>query len=133
MYHLIFKNGEIKDINDGQGQLLLKDWVNGKEKFILDSSLRSFNSVSDIKPVLSDDGEYQKLPEIKLAPWTKEKKIKALKSMREGFLRGVSDNKNLKPNQLEMLENMNRLVFKAERAETTQSPITSFKAIYGGV
>lgn len=133
MYHLIFKNGEIKDINDGQGQLLLKDWINGKDKFILDSSLRAFSSVSDIKPVLSDDGEYQKLPEIKLTPWTKEKKLNALRSMREGFLKGVSDRGSLKPNQSKMLENMDRLIFKAERAETTQKPITSFQEVYGGV
>lgn len=130
MYNLTFKNGKIEELSDKEAEILLQMMVLGKEKFLFKKSLYSFSSVSDIKPVKEDYPALPPAPPLSL--WTKEKKLKALRSIREGFLKGVSDRNNLKPNQQIMLSNMDRLIKRAEEAPTMQSPI-NFKEIYGGI
>ena len=132
MYQLTFKNGEIKDISDEQGKILLQAFCLGKEKFIFEKTLRNFSSVLDIKPAKNEDSNYPKLPMQVMTNWTKEKKLKVLRSMREGFLRGVADANNLTPGQSKMLENMDRLILKAENISITQIT-TPFTAVYGGI
>jgi len=119
MYNLIFKNGEIADINDNQALSLLNDWTNGKEKFILNGSLRGFSSVSDIKPVRED--KYEKLPEVKTT-WTKNKRLNALRSMRSGFLRGISNPNNPTTFQKQFIKNIDERIAETEKSSQETYP-----------
>jgi len=42
MYAIVFKNREIKEVNDNQAIQLLKDWTDGKDKFIFKGGLIVF-------------------------------------------------------------------------------------------
>ena len=129
---MTFKNGRIEELKDEEADILLQMMALGKEKFLFNKAIYSFSAILDIKPIHIASGLYPALPEIKMKPWDKERKLRALKSMREGFLKGVSDANNLTASQTEMLKNMDRLVLRAENIKITQ--ITSpFTAVYGGI
>jgi hypothetical protein len=126
MYQVIFKNKEIKEINDAQGISLLNDWSNGKDKFILGGALVNFSFVADIRPVKSEESNYPQLPEYKATPWTKNKRLNALRQIREGFLRGVSNAKNLSQFQQLFVENIDKRIDETIKAKQEKfAPITT--------
>ena len=130
-YRILFNDQKSKDINEEEYCLFLKSV---SSRFVkIGNDIINYSNVARVEPIKNSESEYPKLPEPVMTTWTKGKKVRALKSMREGFLRGVSDANNLTANQSSMLDNMDKLILKAESILTNQQPITSFKEVFGGV
>lgn len=139
-YIITFNKQKYKITSDQE--IMLRGVANGTRVRIGETSINT-SSISEIVPVEDWKDEEKKtflpydyakdiLKEPLMTSWTKSKKVNALKSMREGFLRGVKDANNLTPNQRVMLENMDRLILKAEKISITQIT-TPFTAVYGGI
>lgn len=129
MYRIIYKNGEITEISDKQAEMLLKNWSNGAEKFMHKGKLRCFNSINDISPVVEE--EYKQLPVPKKEKWSKNKRLNGLKSLKEGFLRGVSDKNKLTDFQTAFILGIDRAITECDKSNQKEfEPITSVKEIY---
>lgn len=128
MYAIVFKNREIKEVNDNQAIQLLKDWTDGKDKFIFKGGLISFSSVADIKPI-STPAEYAN-PAITSpkVSYSKQKHLKHLNQIKQGFLygydvggvhfKGVLDRRTeLLSGQAVMVANMDRIIKTVEKSD----------------
>ena len=119
MYNIIFKSGEIEEINNESAVKILQAFSSGKEKILLNNKLRDFRGILDIKPVFNDC--YQKLPEVKTT-WTRNKKLNALRSMRAGFLRGISNPNNPTNFQKQFIKNIDERIAETEKSSQETYP-----------
>ena len=127
MYNIIFKSGEIEEVDNEIAVKILQAFSSGKEKILLNNKLRDFRGILDIKPAQED--KYEKLPEVKTT-WTRNKKLNALKSMRAGFLRGISNSNNPTNFQKQFIKNIDERTTKTEKSSReTFTAINSVKDV----
>ena len=113
MYSVIFKDGSITEVEDSEANLLLQGFTHGKEKFILNGAMRSFNSVADIKPIKKDN--YPLLPEVKQEPITQERHIRQLESIKRGILKFINSTPDEKPNAKRLLTRTEQAILMARK------------------
>jgi hypothetical protein len=111
MFNIIFKSGEIEEVDDKEANLILKAFTLGKQKIILNGKLRDFYNVLDIKPVKKDI--FPKLPEAKPVVVSKQKYLKHLNDLRNGFLKHFNG-KEIPAKSSAILRRMDRAIIKAK-------------------
>lgn len=129
MYQIIYKSGEIKDITDEQGKILLEAFCLGKEKFIIGGSLKSFSGVKDIAPVKKDRVDYFLSP-VKQEPITQDRHIRQLKGLKKGILKFINSNNNPKPRANKLLEMTELSILRANNDKNFK---TTPAKIYGSI
>jgi hypothetical protein len=129
-YRILFNDQKTKDINEEEYELFLRSV---SSRFVkIGNDIINYSNVARVEPVKNYENEYPRLPEQTMKPWNKARKIHAIKSMREGFLRRVSGANNLNPEQSEMLKNMDRLILKAENIKITETT-SSLGQFFGNI
>jgi hypothetical protein len=104
--------------------------VGGDDNIVINGSVLKGKNIAEIltikkyyetypnkKPNINSYGE---LPKVEPKKYTKQRYIRCIKYVRDGFLRGVSNRNNLKPNQKPILEKMNNAINQAINSNQTE-------------
>lgn len=125
-HNIICHDGKSFEITEDQKNNFIKLSSTNAKGAEINGNFITFSSVARIEK--TGQREYKKL-DYKPRLFTKQRYIKNLTALRNGFLRGVSDVNNLKKNQKAILDRMNIAISEAVNSNQTQFAVD--KKLFG--
>jgi hypothetical protein len=116
-YNIICHDGKSFEISEEQKNNFIKISSTNAKGAEINGNFITFSSVARIEK--TGRKEYKKF-DYKPRLYTKQRYIRNLKDLRDGFLRGVSNRNNLKSNQKPILKKINNAINQAINSNQTK-------------